>query len=133
MRIDDTRKIAKKLVEAGADVISVGAGTYASMEHMATNLSMGIGVHVHLAKEIRDSVDATVICSDNIRSLEFADKIISEKKSDLVAICRPQVADHFFINRSIRGEPVIECTDCGNCLYFLRGENFVSCPQNPGI
>ncbi len=133
LRINDTRKIAQRLVEAGADIISVGAGTYASMEHMSPNLSMGIGVHVHLAKEIRDSVDAAVICSDNIRSLKFADTIISEKKADLVAICRPQVADPFFIKKSIRGEPVIECTDCGNCLYFLRGENSVSCPQNTGI
>ena len=133
LRLDDTRKIAKRLVDAGADIISVAAGTYASIEHMAPKLSMGIGVHVHLAKEIRDSVDAAVICSDNVRSLGFADKIISEKKADLVAICRPQVADHFFVNRSIRGEPVVECIDCGNCLYFLRGENSVSCPQNPGI
>ena len=132
LRINDTTKIAKRLVEAGADVISVAAGTYASMEHMSPKLSMGIGVHVHLAKEIHDSVDAAVICSDNIRSLEFADKILSEKKADLVAICRPQVSDPFFVKKSIRGEPVIKCTDCGNCLYFLRGENWVSCPQNPG-
>jgi 2,4-dienoyl-CoA reductase-like NADH-dependent reductase (Old Yellow Enzyme family) len=133
LRIDDTRKIAKRLVDAGADVISVAAGTYVSMEHMAPRLSMGIGLHVHLAKDIRDSVDTAVICSDNIRSLGFADKIISEKKTDLVAICRPQVADPFFINKSIRGEPIVECIDCGKCLYFLRGENSVSCPQNPGI
>ena len=89
LRIDDTRKIARQLVDAGADVISVAAGTYASIEHMAPKLSMGIGVHVNLAKEIRDSVDAAVICSDNIRSLEYADKIISEKKPIL-----PPSADH---------------------------------------
>lgn len=133
LRLADTRKIAQKLVDSGVDIISVGAGTYASMEHMAPKLSMGIGLHVHLAKEIRESVDAAVICSDNIRSLEYAEKIISEKKADLVAICRPQVADPFFIKKSIQGEPVVECIDCGKCLYFLRGENSVSCPQNPGI
>lgn len=133
LRLDDTRKIAMRLVDAGVDVISVAAGTYASMGHMAPGLAMGIGVHVHLAKDIRDSVEAPVICSDNIRSLGYADKIISEKKTDLVAICRPQVADPFFINKSSRGEPVAECSDCGNCLYFLKGENSVSCPQNPGL
>jgi len=88
-------------------------------------------VHVDLAKEIRDAVNVPVICSDNIRSLEFADRIISEKKADLVAICRPQVADPFFVKKSINKQPIKECKDCGKCLYFLRGEKSVYCPQNP--
>ncbi|VVB84729.1 NADPH dehydrogenase [uncultured archaeon] len=133
LKFEDMRQVSQKLVEAGADVISVSAGTYASMEHMAPTISMGIGLHVYLAKGIRDSVDVPVICSDNIRTIENANEIVSENKADLVAICRPQVADHFFVKKSIRGEPVVECLDCGSCLYFLKGETSVSCPQNPEI
>lgn len=133
LTLDDTRKIAPQLTEAGADIISVAAGTYASMQHMTTTMDMEEGVHVHLAKAIRDAVDVPVICSNNIRSLEYADRIISEKKADLVAICRPQVADPFFVNRSINKKPVNVCTDCGACLFFLRGERCVSCPQNPEL
>ncbi|MCZ7402302.1 MAG: NADH:flavin oxidoreductase [Candidatus Methanoperedens sp.] len=130
LTIDQTRKIAPRLVEAGADLISVGAGTYASMKHMVPTKDMGEGVHVYLAKAIRDVVDVPVICSDNIRSIGFADKIISEKRADLVAICRPQVADPFFVKKSINNQPYKECLDCGKCLYFLRGEKSVSCTQN---
>lgn len=130
LTLDHTRKIALRLVEAGADLISAGAGTYASMEHMAPTKDMGEGVHVHLAKAIRDVVDVPVICSDNIRNLGFADRVISEKKADLVAICRPQVADPLFVNKSINEQTLKECIDCGKCLYFLRGEKSVSCPQN---
>ena len=130
LTLDHTRKIAPRLVEAGADIISVGGGTYASMKHMAPTKDMGEGVHVHLAKAIRDVVDVPVICSDNIRSLGFADRVISEKKADLVAICRPQVADPFFVKKSINEQAINECIDCGTCLYFLRGEKSVSCPQN---
>lgn len=130
LTIDHTRKIAPRLVEAGADIISVGAGTYASIKHMVPTKDMGEGVHVHLAKAIRDVVDVPVICSDNIRSLGFADRVISEKKADLVAICRPQVADPFFVKKSINEQTLKECMDCGKCLYFLRGEKSVSCPQN---
>lgn len=133
LKFEDMRQVSQKLVEAGADIISVAAGTYASMEHMAPKLSMGTGLHVYLAQGIRDSVDVPVICCDNIRSMEDADTIVSENKADLVAICRPQVADPFFVKKSIRGEPVVECLDCGNCLYFLRGETSVSCPQNPDL
>jgi 2,4-dienoyl-CoA reductase-like NADH-dependent reductase (Old Yellow Enzyme family) len=34
------------------------------------------------------------------QGLEYADRILSDKKANLVAICRPQVADPFFVNRS---------------------------------
>lgn len=130
LTLEHTRKIAPRLVEAGADIISVGAGTYASMKHMVPTKDMGEGLHVNLSKAIRDVVSVPVICSDNIRSLDFADRIISEKKADLVAICRPQVADPLFVKRSINNQPIEECTDCGRCMYFLVGENSVSCPQN---
>ncbi|MCE8427382.1 MAG: NADH:flavin oxidoreductase [Candidatus Methanoperedens sp.] len=133
LTLNETRKIAPRLVDAGADIISVAAGTYASMKHMAPPLSMGIGVHVYLAKEIRSSVDVPVISVDNIRSLEYADQIISEKKSDLVAICRPQVADPLFVKKSINGQPVVECIDCGKCMSLLMSGNAVSCPQNPEL
>jgi len=133
LTLNDTIKIAPRLVDAGADVISVGAGTYISMAHMAPTMDMGEGVHVRLAKGIRDVVDVPVICAGNIRNLEFADTIILEKKADLVAICRPQVADPLFVRKSINSQKFIECTECGTCLYFLRGEKSVTCPQNPGL
>jgi 2,4-dienoyl-CoA reductase-like NADH-dependent reductase (Old Yellow Enzyme family) len=130
LTLDHTRKIAPRLEKAGADIISAGAGTYASIKHMAPSKDMGEGVHVHLAKAIRDVVDVPVICSDNIRSLDFANHVISDKKADLVAVCRPTVADPFFVKKSIQHQSFNECKDCGNCLYFLRGEKSASCPQN---
>lgn len=133
LTLKETRIFAPKLVEAGADLISVAAGTYSSMHRMATKMELGEGVHVYLATAIRDVVDVPVICSDNIRNLEYANNIISEKKADLVAICRPQVADHFFIKKSLNHQFYNECKGCGDCLYFLKGEKYVSCPQNPEL
>lgn len=133
LTLDDTIKIAPRLVDAGADVINVAAGTYASMAHMAPTMDMGEGLHVHLAKGIRDVVHVPVMCAGNIRSLEYANSVIREKKADLVAICRPQVADPFFVNKSVTKQPIVKCTDCGTCLFFLHGASSVSCPQNPEL
>jgi 2,4-dienoyl-CoA reductase-like NADH-dependent reductase (Old Yellow Enzyme family) len=130
LTLEETRNIARKLEEAGADIISVAAGTYSSMHRMTTKMELGEGVHVYLATAIREAVNVPVICSDNIRHLEYANNIISEKKADLVAICRPQVADHFFIRKYLNNELYNECNDCGNCLFFLVGEKNVSCPRN---
>lgn len=133
LTIGETRKIAKRLEDSGADVISVGAGTYASIAHMAPTVDMGEGVHVHLAKAIRDAVDIPVICAGNIWSLKCADRTIRENKADLVAICRSQVADHQFVKRSLNNQPINKCTGCGTCMYFLKGANSVSCPRNPEL
>lgn len=133
LTLADTRNIAPLLVNAGADVISVAAGTYASMPHMAPTMDMGEGLHVPLAEAIRKVVDVPVICAGNIRSLQYANKIVSEKKADLVAICRQQVADPFFVKKSINRQSVVKCTDCGTCLFFLHGASSVSCPQNPEL
>ena len=133
LTLEETRKIAPELVEAGADIISVAAGTYLSMDRMVPRMELGQGVHVYLATAIRGMVDVPVICSDNIRTLEYANNIITGKKADLVAICRPQVADPFFVRKSINNQKYNECNDCGNCLFFLKGEKYVSCPRNPEL
>ena len=133
LTLKETREFAPKLVEAGSDIISVAAGNYSSMRRMATQMELGEGVHVYLATAIRDVVNVPVICSDNIRNLDYANNIISEKKADLVAICRPQVADPFFIRKSLNSQFYNECKDCSNCLYFLKGQQYVSCPQNPEL
>ena len=132
LTLDDMLKIAPRLVEAGADIISVAAGTYASMNHMAPTKDMGEGSHVHLAGAICDVVDVPVMYAGNVRSLQYADKIINEK-TDLVAIGRQQVADPFFVKKSIEKQPITECTFCNACMYFLRGEPFMSCTLNPEL
>ncbi|MGB8218606.1 MAG: NADH:flavin oxidoreductase [Candidatus Methanoperedens sp.] len=133
LTLKETEKIAPRLVKAGADVISVGAGTYASMNHMAPTKDMGEGVDVHLARAIRDAVDVPVMCAGNIRSLEFANSVVSEKTADFVAICRPQIADPFFVKKSMNNQPFVQCKDCGTCLFFLHGTSAVSCSQNPEL
>ncbi|MCX9009719.1 MAG: NADH:flavin oxidoreductase [Candidatus Methanoperedens sp.] len=133
LTVSETKRIAQRLEEAGADVISVAAGTYASMAHMAPPADMGEGVHVHLAKAIKDATGVPVICVGNIWSLEYADRVIMENKADLVAICRQQIADPRFVKKSLNNQPFNKCTGCGTCIYFLRGANSVSCPQNPEL
>jgi len=133
LTLDLTRNIALGLVEAGADIISVSGGTYASMNHMNPTLDMGEGLHVHLAEDIRRSIGVPVMCAGNIRSLELAEEIVSEGRSDLVCIGRSQLADPYFIKKSINGEPINECDDCKTCMFFLHGAPSVSCPQNPEL
>jgi 2,4-dienoyl-CoA reductase-like NADH-dependent reductase (Old Yellow Enzyme family) len=132
LRLEETRKIAPMLVDAGADVISVAAGTYASMQHMVPTEELGEAVHVPLAAAIKEVVDVPVICAGNIRSLALAQQILEAEQADLVAIGRAQVADPQLVNKTKNGQldPIVECDHCQHCAYWLSGEPAMSCPQN---
>ncbi|HDS45997.1 MAG TPA: NADH:flavin oxidoreductase [Methanomicrobia archaeon] len=135
LRLEETRKIAPMLVDAGPDVISVAAGTYASMEHMVPGKELGEAVHVPLAAAIKAVVDVPVICAGNIRCLALAQQILEVEQADLVAIGRAQVADPQLVNKSKNGQldQITACDHCQHCAYWLSGEPALSCPQNPRL
>jgi 2,4-dienoyl-CoA reductase-like NADH-dependent reductase (Old Yellow Enzyme family) len=133
LTLDLTRSIARQLMEAGADIISVSGGTYGSIDHMTPTLDMGEGLHVYLAEDIRRSTGVPVMCAGNIRSLELAEEIVSKGRSDLVCIGRSQLADPSFVKKSINGESINACEDSRRCMFFLNNTPSVSCPQNPEL
>jgi 2,4-dienoyl-CoA reductase-like NADH-dependent reductase (Old Yellow Enzyme family) len=131
LTLEETRKIAPMLVDAGADVISVAAGTYESMQHMVPTKELGEAVHVPLAAAIKEVVDVPVICAGNIRSLALAQQILEAEQADLVAMGRAQVADPQLVNKSKNGQldRIVECDHCQCCAYWLSGEPAMSCPK----
>ena len=135
LRLEETRESAPMLVDAGADVISVAAGTYGSMQHMVPTKELGEAVHVSLAAAIKAVVDVPVICAGNICSLALAQQIVKTEQADLVAMGRAQVADPQLVNKSKNGQldQVVECDHCQHCAFWLSGEPAMSCPQNPRL
>lgn len=135
LTLEESKKIVPMLVDAGIDVISVGAGTYLTMNHMLPTEEMGEGPHVYLAEGIKDVVDVPVICAGNIRDPRFAQKIIAEGRADLVAMGRAQVADPQIVNKSKNGllNSIVECDWCNRCMFVVTGEPAMSCPKNPNL
>ena len=135
LRLDETRKIAPLLVDAGAAMISVAAGTYASMQHMVPPKELGEAVHVPLAAAIKEVVDVPVICAGNICSLALANQILEAEQADLVAMGRAQVADPQLVSKSKNGriDQIVACDHCQHCAYWLSGEPAMSCPKNPQL
>jgi 2,4-dienoyl-CoA reductase-like NADH-dependent reductase (Old Yellow Enzyme family) len=135
LTLEETKKIAPLLVDAGIDLISVAAGVYQSMNHMVPTKEMGEGVHVPLAASIKEVVDVPVICAGKILNLQFADALIAEEKADLVAMGRAQVADPYLVTKTRNGlrDSIVAC-DCDNeCMYWMTGEPAMSCPKNPHL
>lgn len=134
LTLEETKKIAPMLVDAGLDMISVGGGVYESMNHMLL-MEMEEGAHVYLATGIKQAVDVPVICAGNIRSLALAQQILEAEQADLVAMGRAQVADPQLVSKSKNGQldRIVECDHCQHCAYWLSGEPAMSCPKNPRL
>ena len=135
LTLEETKKMAPMLVDAGLDLISVGGGVYESMTTMLPTKDAGEGPQVHLAAGIKEVVDVPVICTGNILNLRFAQKILAEGKADLVAIGRAQVADPHLVNKSKNGQfdSIVECDLGYKCAYWITGEPAMSCPKNPDL
>ena len=134
LTLEEMKKIALILMDAGLDMISVSGGVYESMNHMLL-MKMDDGAHVYLATGIKQAVDVPVICAGNIRSLAHAELILEAEQADLVAMGRAQVADPQLVNKSKNGQldQIVGCDHCQHCAFWLSDEPALSCPQNPRL
>jgi 2,4-dienoyl-CoA reductase-like NADH-dependent reductase (Old Yellow Enzyme family) len=92
MTSEEGRKVAPLLEQAGVSVLDISGG-------LGVGDSFGFteqGFFVPLAEGIKSVVTVPVIGVGNITEPEFADKIVSEKRVDLVAIGRKLLADPNF-------------------------------------
>ncbi len=86
-----------------------------------------------LAYEIKKSVSLPVIATAGINDPQYADRIISEGKTDMVAIGRALIADPQWANKAKNKGNIKYCIQCNTC--YLRGMNqkTLKCSVNPYV
>ena len=90
VKIEDSRKFAVKLEEAGVDIIDVSGGLCGSRPEQ---LQSRQGYFIPQAQKIKKVVDIPIIGVGRITQLEYANKVIQEEKVDLVAVGRALLRD----------------------------------------
>jgi len=90
VRIEDSKKFAVKLEEAGVDIIDVSGGLCGSRP---AQLQDKQGYFIPQAQEIKKVIDIPVIGVGGITEPKYADKLIREGKVHLVAVGRALVKD----------------------------------------
>jgi 2,4-dienoyl-CoA reductase-like NADH-dependent reductase (Old Yellow Enzyme family) len=89
-RIWDSQKFAVKLEKAGVDLIDVSGGICGSRPEKLQGVQ---GYFVPQAIQIKKVVNVPVIGVGGIKEVQFADKLIQQRKVDLVAIGRQLFKD----------------------------------------
>ena len=132
--LQDSKKAARILEEAGADVLHVSAGTYDSMATVIEPMAFPEGWKIYLAETIKRAVKIPVIGVGVIRSPEFAERTLQEGRADFIALGRALLADPHWPRKAKEGRvnEIIPCISCNECIGGRTFRNLhVRCAVNP--
>lgn len=131
--IEDSKYIARRLVEAGVDAIQVSAGTGNNFWVVIPPTGTPEAPNAALAEQIKREVDVPVICVGRIHHPWVAENLLKSGKADMVAMGRALVADPELLNKAVRGawEEIAPCVGDSMCLVFVQMEQKISCLINP--
>lgn len=99
IRIEDSKKLAIKLEEAGVDIIDVSGGMCGSRP---TQLQEKQGYFIPQAEQLKKVVNVLVIGVGGIKEADYADKLIQEEIVDLVAVGRGLMQDPEWAVKAIK-------------------------------
>jgi 2,4-dienoyl-CoA reductase-like NADH-dependent reductase (Old Yellow Enzyme family)/thioredoxin reductase len=135
MNLEESKKVAVILEEAGVHALDVSAGTYDSMSRVIEPMSYPEGWKIYLAESIKKVVKIPVIGVGQIRTPEFAEGILEEGKVDFVALGRGLLADPYWPRKAKegKGNDIIPCISCNDgCIGGRTFRNLhIRCTVNP--
>lgn len=138
--LDDelARKIARRMEKEGCHYLHVAAissttpGLLDECSFPAVpSLYSPQGVMVKLAENVKKAVGIPVIATGGITDPEYAERILEEKKADLVALGRTLIADADWAARAKKGDEIRYCIKCNACHKKLFAKKRLKCTVNP--
>jgi len=137
IKLAETKKFARELVENGAEGIHVSAGTVCTtppwyFQHMFTPK----GKTWEMAKSLKPQLPVPVTTVGRINSRKDVDRIKEAEMADFLAIGRGLVADPDFVGKytgKVEGRirPCLACSD--GCLGGVKSGSGLGCLMNPEV
>jgi 2,4-dienoyl-CoA reductase-like NADH-dependent reductase (Old Yellow Enzyme family)/thioredoxin reductase len=136
LTLSETKKIAKKMEQAGINALHISVGNYASFAQgrMIPPMAIEDGTLVEYAAGIKSVVNIPVITVGKIRTPKMADRILKKHQADLIAIGRTLLADPDWPNKVKEGrlDEINPCIACNQgCIGRLFAQQDVWCTVNP--
>lgn len=132
----ESKVVAQLLEEAGAQAISVSAGTYDSPQLIWSTQPMLLppGCLLNLAEAIKGVVKVPVIAAGRINSPSLAEQALNERQADFLAMGRTLLADPEFPNKSREGRisEIRKCIADNECVHSLLTKGLV-CTVNAAL
>ena len=124
LQLEDSRRFAKTLADAGIAYISVMGGTYESFSRPEiVEKSKQTGYMLDLAAAIREQVDVPVIAAGRLSTGAIAEQAVAQGNTDLIGLARVLWADPQWPLkvRDGREDEIIHCDpSCGEaCMQMV--------------
>ncbi|MDH7499680.1 MAG: NADH:flavin oxidoreductase [candidate division NC10 bacterium] len=136
LRIEETSEMAKRLKEAGADLLDVSFGIQGSTPLTSPTQETPAGCFIPFAEKIRQATHAPVIAVGKIWDPALAEETIAQGKADLIALSRPLLADPD-LPRKWQEKKLAQVRGCladnKGCLGRLYQNLKVHCSVNPSL
>ncbi|MFC1962933.1 FAD-dependent oxidoreductase [Chloroflexota bacterium] len=131
IRIEDTKKIAQMVEQAGASAIHVMAPI---LERLYPPMCEPPGNMVHLAEAVKEVVSIPVITVGKITP-EVGERVLREGRADLVAIGKALWADPELPNKIASGrlDDITPCLECNRCRDAVRDTGLLACAVNAAL
>ncbi len=137
--LEEGKRIAKRLEEAGIDAINVTSACYDTYNYWLEPTSFVPGWRAYLAKEIKNVVSIPVIAANLIRSPDQAERQLEEGVQDFIGSARSFIADPYWVKKVEEGHPerIKRCIGCLNCMESMTNNAFKGtngeCALNPRV
>lgn len=137
LNLDDAKAISKKFEDTKQiDYISVSGITYNSLPLLVADMSFPLGVFVHLAAGIKESVDLPVVCVNRINDPVQAEKILADGQADMIGMCRALICDPELPNKAKEGrlDDIRHCIACNQgCMTREIRNAPIGCTYNAAV
>jgi 2,4-dienoyl-CoA reductase-like NADH-dependent reductase (Old Yellow Enzyme family) len=136
LKLSDTCQIAKRLKDAGADLLDVSFGFPGSMPLTSPTQDFPAACFVPFVEKIREAAGPPVMTVGKIWDPSLAEEILRSEKADLIALSRPLLADPDLPRKWKEGRlsEIRPCiADNKGCLGRLHQNLEVRCSVNPSL
>ncbi|WP_234970227.1 oxidoreductase [Carboxydothermus pertinax] len=133
--LEESKVIAKKLVEVGIDAIHISGGVYESSAMIIQPAAIPQGCFIENAAAIKKAIngEVPVIVVGRIKDPVMAEEIIREGKADLVAMGRALLSDPELPRKVAEGriQEIRKCIGCNQgCIDRLFQDIDITCLVN---
>lgn len=104
-QIDDAVKASEKFVQAGIDLLDISGGMCG---FMVWGREKEQGYFSDVTEAIKKRVSAPILLTGGITQIESANRLLEEKKADLIGIGRAMFKDSLWAEKALKGEAVNE-------------------------
>ncbi|SEN40198.1 2,4-dienoyl-CoA reductase [Mesobacillus persicus] len=133
LKFNEVITICQEAIKAGAQAISLTAGSYDAVEYTIQPMFIDQGFLVPFSKKLKELVDVPVIVAGRLNDAKLMERIIEQDEADMLAIGRGLISDEELVVKmhEQRYDDIRYCVACNQgCIDNVFQGKGITCLVN---